>query len=808
MKSGLNSQVSARSPEDSARGAATRSACRVLVSGISGILTVRDPRRSLALRCAARGQAVAPNMPLDWLDTPTGRDGASETRAQRTRARTIEALRAQILEEGSPNVRTRLQLADLLIAAGRGTEAVPVLLGLADEFTLDGFVAKAIAILKRVEKIEPERADVAEKLKALVEEQVRLVPTAAVPAAPPLELGIQGLQDRDGAARRSEPPQVGLPEAEARGAAPAEAGGAAPLPSGAEGSVGGKIRGAFRRFLASLPGSSSPASPAADGMEGEPLPAVETDRAEEPDQEQDQAPTFDAAELAPADLPVEPATDPPDVVSELAVELQEGEEDLGPEYQDQVLDLVEDVLHQPLPGEAAAVASPPSAEELGRRLLASPLFASLEKDELLAVVEGLDQRTFEPGDVLVTEGEPGRSLFILVAGKARVFVRSPTGHEMAVARLEEGQFFGEMAALSGRPRSATVTAAGPCEVLELAGPTLDAIARKHPRVREQLEAAYVQRAESAEAAAVRSAAVADLATRQKAAEVLEAHFGESQWDPRVRLRLSEALLRAGKDEEAAPILIGLADELAREGFPEKAVAILKKVERIRKRYVEEVSLAPLRRHQAPIPAPGKAASRDPVEADKPADEVFRHWLVEVVRDTLRRPQAQAAAPGMAPTFREQAALLAYGPGLRASPLFEGFSEDELLAVIRGMRLLSFRPGDVILSEGEPGRSILIIASGSVKVMVRDRTGRNVPLCALGEGAFFGEIATLSGQPRSATVTASAPCELLELDRPTLDAIIEEHPGVLTVLESAYVERARNPVAAQARAQGDGTPSLA
>jgi len=746
-------------------------------------------------------------MPLDWLRTPTDRDGVSEVRAQRTRARTIEALRAQILEEGTPNVPTRLQLADLLIAAGRGTEAVPVLLGLADEFTLDGFVAKAIAILKRVEKIEPERADVASKLQALCGEQVRLVPTAAVPAAPPLELGIEELQDGGGGPRAA-PPEVGPPEGETAGSPPAEAAVGAPDRSAAEGGVGEKIRGAFRRFLASLPGSTSPASPATESAVAGPSSTLEAEGAgaPEPDQDQDpdQAPTFDAAELAPPDLPVEPATDAADVVSELAVELPEGEPGLGPEYQDQVLDLVEDVLHQPLPGEAAAATPPPSAEELGRRLLASPLFASLGEEELLAVVQGLEQRTFEPGDVLVTEGEPGRSLFILVAGKARVFVRSPTGHEMAVARLEEGQFFGEIAALSGRPRSATVTAAAPCEVLELAGPTLDAIARTHPRVREQLEAAYIQRAESAEAAAVRSAAVADLATQQKAAEVLEAHFGESQWDPRVRLRLSEALLRAGKDEEAAPILIGLADELAREGFPEKAVAILKKVERIRKRHVEEVSLAPLRR-QAPMAAPGKSASRDPVEADRPADEVFRHWLVEVVRDTLRRPQAEAAAAEMSPTFRERAALLAYGPGLRANPLFEGFSEDELLAVIRGMRLLSFRPGDVILSEGEPGQSVLIIASGSVKVMVRDRTGRNVPLCALGEGAFFGEIATLSGQPRSATVTASAPSELLELDRPALDAIIEEHPGVLTVLESAYVERARNPLAAQARAQGDGPP---
>ena len=125
---------------------------------------------------------------------------------------------------------------------------------------------------------------------------------------------------------------------------------------------------------------------------------------------------------------------------------------------------------------------------------------------------------------------------------------------------------------------------------------------------------------------------------------------------------------------------------------------------------------------------------------------------------------------------------------------EDFTDDELLAVIRGLRLLTFEPGDVIITEGEPGQSLFVLTTGTVKVFLRDPAGRNVALCPLGEGAFFGEIATLSGRPRSATVTAASRCELLELDKAALEAILKVHPRVRDVLEEHYIARAALDVA--------------
>jgi hypothetical protein len=226
------------------------------------------------------------------------------------------------------------------------------------------------------------------------------------------------------------------------------------------------------------------------------------------------------------------------------------------------------------------------------------------------------------------------------------------------------------------------------------------------------------------------------------------------------------------------VLVGLADDFAREGFPEKAVAVLKKIERIRRRHVEEVSIAPLPREDegAPVahvePAPPQ---RPPTRPRLATDDFFQAWIVDVLRDRVHQIAMVAPVGG-------------YRPGLRASPLFEGLSEDETLAVIRGLRLRNAEAGDILVSEGEPGESVFILAAGQVRIFVKGTAGRSWPVGTLGEGSFFGEMGALWGQPRSATVVAASACELLELERPALDRIGFAHPRVLKVLGSVGAAR--------------------
>jgi cAMP-dependent protein kinase regulator len=130
------------------------------------------------------------------------------------------------------------------------------------------------------------------------------------------------------------------------------------------------------------------------------------------------------------------------------------------------------------------------------------------------------------------------------------------------------------------------------------------------------------------------------------------------------------------------------------------------------------------------------------------------------------------------------------PPAAISPLFQGFSQDELVAVMSGLRLVTFEPGEIIITEGDAGDSLFVLTTGVAKAFVKKagEVGQRF-VREMRDGDFFGEISILSGRARSATVTAASWCELLELDRATLDRITQVHPHVKDVLEEFYIKRA-------------------
>jgi CRP-like cAMP-binding protein len=100
--------------------------------------------------------------------------------------------------------------------------------------------------------------------------------------------------------------------------------------------------------------------------------------------------------------------------------------------------------------------------ERNRRLRTLEVFKGCTDKELAIVNSLTTEIEAPPGEVLIDEGTPGSESFVIVSGDATV---SAHGHE--VARLGPGDFFGEMAVLASRPRSATVTATTPMMVLVL-----------------------------------------------------------------------------------------------------------------------------------------------------------------------------------------------------------------------------------------------------------------------------------------------------------------------------------------------------
>jgi len=88
----------------------------------------------------------------------------------------------------------------------------------------------------------------------------------------------------------------------------------------------------------------------------------------------------------------------------------------------------------------------------------------------------------------------------------------------------------------------------------------------------------------------------------------------------------------------------------------------------------------------------------------------------------------------------------------------------------------FPAGAVIFEEGDPGSRLFVIQSGTVRIV--KRTGqRQVTLARLGAGEFFGEMALLDRQPRSASAVVEEPARILELDEAAFERIVRERGEV-------------------------------
>lgn len=124
----------------------------------------------------------------------------------------------------------------------------------------------------------------------------------------------------------------------------------------------------------------------------------------------------------------------------------------------------------------------------------SPLFEDFSPDERNAIGQEMTLEQFEEGDIIITEGEQGSSLYVVVAGEVKVYTRGQKGDSIYLAKLGAGDFFGEVSVLTGKPRTATIVAAQHTELLRLDKDKLDTIVESYPRIRKILDDFYRKRA--------------------------------------------------------------------------------------------------------------------------------------------------------------------------------------------------------------------------------------------------------------------------------------------------------------------------
>ena len=136
------------------------------------------------------------------------------------------------------------------------------------------------------------------------------------------------------------------------------------------------------------------------------------------------------------------------------------------------------------------------------------IFQSLDEGQRRAIAGETTTRTFGDGEVIVRQGDPGDTMYIVCAGRAAVVLEPG---KQVVATLEKGGYFGEMSLLTGDPRSATVMAQGDAVVLEIDAELFRRLGDESPHAIERIGiAAMTRRGELDQVKiAARGAAVAD-----------------------------------------------------------------------------------------------------------------------------------------------------------------------------------------------------------------------------------------------------------------------------------------------------------
>jgi CRP-like cAMP-binding protein len=441
------------------------------------------------------------------------KDKAAELAAKGKLEKAADVLR-EVLQADPKDVGTRQKLAELLRRAGQVAEAVARYEEVAERFAKDGLLIKSIAICKTILELDPTHATTQAMLADLYGRRAQAEGTR-----PPART-VVGLR---AAAEPSAEPERGV----AIRLAPASVVPAAPA--------------ADRFQPIELSPELQPPEPAIEvsvDLTPEPSPGPEVGAPGEPDGEQaieldvEPAPEPPPPAEAAAELPV--AVEAPDPFAEiearyvatppLAVEaaalqaagtpfariMSAAEQaiDAGvAETIDVDVDQLEDA--GPVPGDEPAGAEEPIQElaadafepieaaapppDAGAGLPRVPLFSDLGREAFLALTEGMVLRRFTDGEAVITEGELGTGFFVVASGGFVVTKRDPTGDPVPLAHLSEGDFFGEMALLSGAPRAASVVAAGAGEVLEIPAAVLQSIAGAHPHVAASLRRFYRQR---------------------------------------------------------------------------------------------------------------------------------------------------------------------------------------------------------------------------------------------------------------------------------------------------------------------------
>jgi len=128
--------------------------------------------------------------------------------------------------------------------------------------------------------------------------------------------------------------------------------------------------------------------------------------------------------------------------------------------------------------------------------------------------------------------------------------------------------------------------------------------------------------------------------------------------------------------------------------------------------------------------------------------------------------------------------------LKSVPMFASLSPDELNGLATMVTRRSATRGTAIMLLGDPVDCLYIVMSGRLKVTMGDADGKETILAFIGAGEFFGEMGLIDDSPRSASVVALEPCELLAVTKRAFRKCLVENSNLAMAVMRVLVRRLR------------------
>lgn len=268
---------------------------------------------------------------------------------------------------------------------------------------------------------------------------------------------------------------------------------------------------------------------------------------------------------------------------------------------------------------------------------------------------------------------------------------------------------------------------------------------------------------------------------------MRARLKDQPWEASTATVLAQIYSQFGRKRDAVNVLARTGSACLKKGRPLEAIALYKKVSQVDPRgeitttFMVATDLKRLvdaaQGGVATAPAPGDASGV--VTGPPPGSTPAPVAIPEEIR-------------------RKKEALRSHVPGI---PLLKDIPVFQFELVLDKLHLRSLNTGESLFREGDAGSTLLFVASGELAAITKGDDGKERVLDVLGPGDIGGEISFLSGLPRSATLTATRPTEILELERKAVDQIAKKARGMSEAISVLFKERVLDQVLARSRVFG-------